>query len=136
MRSSTLYSGGSRSRGLGTRLSAQRCTRSGILTLHTETNQTQTPIRSPINAHQQKHRPATIHFLLTCVIQDSQSIVYNMKTFYMLFSLHTQINAEGFALQCFHSDKWWFPLDEIHQPQLQRTYSESGLGYRCFAGTF
>ena len=25
-----------------------------------------------------------------------------MKTFYILFSLHTQINAEGFALQCFH----------------------------------
>ena len=48
--------------------------------------------RSPINAHQQKHLAAAIHFLLTCVIQDSYYTEYTLQCedfLHFVFTTHS-----------------------------------------------
>ena len=112
MRSSTLYSG-SRSHGLGARLPAQRCTRLSFQRVILAFRHSDVANRDQSNTHcqtcndlQLMHTNKSTNQLqyIFCQLVSSKilTILYNVKTFYILFSLYTQINAEGFALQCFH----------------------------------
>ena len=118
MRSNTLYSG-SRSHGLGARLPAQRCTRLSFQRVILAFRHSDVANRDQSNTHCQtcnylqlmhtnkstNHLQYIFCYLVSSKILTIQSILYNVKTFYILFSLHTQINDEGFALQCFHYNR-------------------------------